>query len=121
MAVSHMGRDWRGHRVDIRRVSINSVSKYLSKYLTKDLLLSAPKRARRVTTARSIKLIPRAAGPKHFSWTVRKRSIWQAFDMEMHFGQQNLLDGGLASLPYDDEGFLSSFDISESPGEISMN
>ena len=39
-----------GQIVDIRRVTMRSVSHYLSKYLTKQMLLSAPKRSRRVTT-----------------------------------------------------------------------
>ena len=109
-----------GHRVDIRWRSPRSIAKYLSKYLTKDLLLSAPKRSRRVTTARTVRLIPRRVGPKHFVWTLRKRSIWQAYDMEVHFGQQSLLSGYIASINYDDEGFLSGFDVSESPGEIAV-
>jgi hypothetical protein len=36
--------------VDIKLVDVHRVSHYLSKYLTKDLLLSAPSRCRRVTT-----------------------------------------------------------------------
>src|SRR6266567_669164 len=45
-----------GYMVDIRLVDLLSVSRYLSKYLTKDLLMSAPLRSRRVTTSRGIKL-----------------------------------------------------------------
>ncbi len=37
-----------GRIVDIRFVDIHRISRYLSKYLTKELLLSAPKRSRRV-------------------------------------------------------------------------
>jgi hypothetical protein len=46
-----------GRIVDIRYVDLHRISRYLSKYLTKELLLSAPKGARRVTTSRSIHLI----------------------------------------------------------------
>jgi hypothetical protein len=48
-----------GKIVDIRRVDMHRASHYLSKYLTKEMLLSAPKRTRRVTTSRSIKLNPK--------------------------------------------------------------
>jgi hypothetical protein len=48
-----------GRIVFIKRVTVRNVSRYLSKYLTKDMLLSAPKGARRITTARGIKLFPK--------------------------------------------------------------
>jgi hypothetical protein len=48
-----------GKVVDIRRVDMHRASHYLSKYLTKEMLMSAPKRTRRVTTSRSIKLNPK--------------------------------------------------------------
>jgi hypothetical protein len=48
-----------GRIVFIKRVTINKVARYLSKYLTKELLLSAPKGTRRITCARSIKLFPK--------------------------------------------------------------
>jgi hypothetical protein len=45
-----------GQHVDIRAVDLHRVSRYLSKYLTKELLMSAPKRSRRVTVSRGITL-----------------------------------------------------------------
>lgn len=45
-----------GQHVDIRFVDVHRVSRYLSKYLTKELLLSAPLRSRRVTTSQNIRL-----------------------------------------------------------------
>ncbi len=48
-----------GKIVDIRRVDMHRASHYLSKYLTKEMLMSAPKRTRRVTTSRTIKLNPK--------------------------------------------------------------
>lgn len=48
-----------GKIVDIRRVDMHRASHYLSKYLTKEMLMSAPKRTRRVTTSRSIRLDPK--------------------------------------------------------------
>ena len=48
-----------GRIVDVRHVSMRKVSHYLSKYLTKEMLLTAPKRSRRVTTSRGLKLNPK--------------------------------------------------------------
>ena len=63
-----------GKIVDIRRVTIKNVSRYLSKYLTKDMLCSAPKGARRITSARSIKLFPKFASG--IRWRLLKLSLW---------------------------------------------
>jgi hypothetical protein len=65
-----------GRIVDIRRVTIERVARYLSKYLTKELLLSAPKGSRRITTARSIKLFPKFNSG--IAWELLKMSIWNA-------------------------------------------
>jgi hypothetical protein len=46
-----------GRFVNIKHVDVHRVSHYLSKYLTKELLLSAPKRSRRITVSRGICLI----------------------------------------------------------------
>ncbi len=45
-----------GFKVDIRYVDIHRVSRYVSKYLTDDLLFSAPAGTRRITCSHSIKL-----------------------------------------------------------------
>jgi len=45
-----------GEHVDIRFVDLHRVSRYLSKYLTKEMLMDAPKKTRRVTTSRNISL-----------------------------------------------------------------
>jgi hypothetical protein len=44
-----------GEHVDIRGVSMRAVSHYLKKYLTKELLCSAPKRSRGVTVSRALR------------------------------------------------------------------
>jgi len=62
-----------GFMVDIRLVDVHRVSRYLSKYLTKELLLSAPSRTRRVTTSRGIKLL--AKTPQKTFWTLVKVPI----------------------------------------------
>jgi hypothetical protein len=46
-----------GRIVDIRLVDMHRISRYLSKYLTKELLLSAPKRSRRVTVSRGYAIL----------------------------------------------------------------
>jgi hypothetical protein len=56
-----------GWNVWIKMVSIRRVVAYVSKYLSKDLLMSAPKGSRRVTTSRNIHLFEK---PK-------KDSVWE--------------------------------------------
>jgi hypothetical protein len=63
-----------GFMVDIQLVDVHRVSRYLSKYLTKELLMSAPLRSRRVTTSRGIKLL--AKTPRETTWTLVKVPIW---------------------------------------------
>ena len=57
-----------GHIVDIRRVTMHRVSHYLSKYLTKQMIINAPKRTRRVTTSRGLTLNPKIAS--ELSWSL---------------------------------------------------
>lgn len=52
-----------GEHVDIRLVDLHRVSRYLSKYLTKEMLMDAPKKTRRVTTSRNISLNAKQASP----------------------------------------------------------
>ena len=64
-----------GSHVDIRPVDIHRVSRYLSKYLTKELLMSAPKRSRRVTCSRSIKLNEPPKKSSEFVWELLKAPL----------------------------------------------
>lgn len=66
-----------GSHVDIRMVDLHRVSRYLSKYLTKDLLMSAPKKSRRLTCSRGIQLLEKL-GRRH-KWTLLKESIRWVF------------------------------------------
>jgi hypothetical protein len=68
-----------GRVVDIKRVDMHRVSHYLSKYLTKEMLLHAPKRARRVTASKGLKLFEKQ--PKTHEWTIEPLSIDRAFDV----------------------------------------
>jgi hypothetical protein len=65
-----------GRIVFIKQVTVRNVARYLSKYFTKELLLSAPKGTRRITTARSIKLFPKFNSG--IAWELLKESIWRA-------------------------------------------
>lgn len=72
--VKLMNRLGGGRIVFIKQVTVRNVARYLSKYLTKELLLSAPKGTRRITTARSIKLFPKF--DSGISWELIRESIW---------------------------------------------
>jgi hypothetical protein len=69
-----------GRMVDIRYVDLHRVSRYLAKYLTKELLMSAPARSRRVTTSQSIRLFKKR--PPDGTWRLLRRSIFLIFDLE---------------------------------------
>jgi len=85
--------------VNIKAVEVHRISRYLSKYLTKELLLSAPLRTRRVTTSRSIHLFEKSAQPKmHFM----RFPIWVVF----RFHKSRVLEFTL-----DEEAVLNSFSI----------
>lgn len=62
-----------GQHVDIRRKDAHRAAAYVSKYLSKELLLSAPQGMRRVTTSRSIQL--NVKKPQEFKWEVLKTPI----------------------------------------------
>jgi hypothetical protein len=62
-----------GWNVWIKMVSIRRIVNYVSKYLSKDLMLSAPKGARRVTTSRDIRMFEKAA--QDIAWNLIKIAI----------------------------------------------
>jgi hypothetical protein len=63
-----------GTMVDIRLVDVHRVSRYLSKYLTKELLMSAPKRSRRVTLCRALHLFEKK--PQETQWRLARVSVF---------------------------------------------
>jgi hypothetical protein len=110
--ISHIWAGLGGGRiVFIKQVTIANVARYLSKYLTKELILSAPKGARRITTARSIKLFPKFQSG--MTWELVKSTIWwnllenQMKDLEF---QRGFFDGFI-SLEFDEETFLKAFQL----------
>jgi hypothetical protein len=87
-----------GTFVDIRFVDVHRISRYLSKYLTKELLQSAPARSRRVTTSRAIQLIEKKQDGA--LWTLLKISIFFLYSRHWPEAQEVSLD---------DDGMLQSF------------
>jgi len=62
-----------GQHVDIRYKDAHRAGAYISKYLSKEMLLNAPPGMRRVTTARAIRLNEKKVG--EFLWEVLKAPI----------------------------------------------
>jgi hypothetical protein len=87
-----------GHQVDLRQVDVHHVSRYLSKYLTKDLLMSAPLRSRRVTTSRGIKLLGKT----------RTETIWTLVKVSI-FSLQVIYAADINAISFDQDQVLESF------------
>jgi hypothetical protein len=89
-----------GFMVDIRLVDVHRVSRYLSKYLTKELLMSAPLRCRRVTTSRSIKLFEKQ--PTEVKWELLRVSVYRL---------RHIYDKSVIAELVDGDGLLESFTV----------
>lgn len=87
-----------GHFVNVKFVDVHRVSRYLSKYLTKELLLSAPARCRRVTTSRGLCLNPKK--PSEGCWTLVKLPIESILA---------LAGAAATEVIFDEEGQVKSF------------
>jgi hypothetical protein len=67
-----------GHQVDIRRIKkMDDPARYICKYLTKGVLINAPKGRKRVTTSRDIKLRDRATSGE---WTLCEAELDGIFE-----------------------------------------
>lgn len=86
--------------VNIKWVDVHRVSRYLSKYLTKELLLSAPLRSRRVTSSRDIHLNEKPTS--EIKWEFVRYSIFGLY--EWHRQE-------VTGFQLDAEGILESFSI----------
>jgi len=101
-----------GHIVFIEQVTVRHVARYLSKYLTKELLLSAPKGTRRITTARTIKLFPKF--DSGISWELIRESIWHLLTSKVGATWDRQLDlFRFILLHFDKENFLNAFEMIE--------
>jgi hypothetical protein len=104
--------DWLGGGkiVFIKRARIHQVSRYLSKYLTKELLLSAPKGTRRITTARAVKLFPKFQS--RIIWSLVPNSIsflyWEHHNVAL---ERQLEMFGIVEVETDEEQFLKAFAV----------
>jgi len=81
-----------GQHVDIRHIDAHRAAAYLSKYLSKDMLLSAPVGMRRVTTSRSIKLDQKKKS--EFQWQVVKAPIDRYFEVLRESAQEVVCSDG---------------------------
>jgi hypothetical protein len=101
-----------GSIVFIKQVTVQNVAKYHSKYLTKELLLSAPKGTRRITTARGIKLFPKF--PSDIVWEVKKTSIYGLLvevSMTDFRSQSDMFQTHTLKLQFDEEKYLKAFEM----------
>jgi hypothetical protein len=89
-----------GKFVRVEFVDVHRVAHYVSKYLTKELLLSAPLRTRRVTTSRGVHLLEKQ--PKEITWELLRVPIFVLF---------HLLEKRVVACFPDAEGYLESFSI----------
>jgi hypothetical protein len=87
-----------GYMIDIRLVDIHRVGPYVSKYLTKELLMSGPPRSRRVTTSRGIKLFEKT--PTETAWLLIRVPIGRLIEVYAR---------SVTESTFDDEGLLESF------------
>jgi hypothetical protein len=94
-----------GRIVWIKRARIQKIAHYLAKYLTKELLLSAPKGTRRITTARAVKLFPKFQSG--IDWELLRTSIWFLLQRV----SRTAFDRNEIETQPDEEGFLKSFSI----------
>jgi hypothetical protein len=106
-----------GRVVWIERAKVSKVARYLSKYLTKELLLSAPKGTRRITCSRSIKLFPKWVG-QHTTQEIVKQSVWSLLSeckQSRAFTERNpdLLHRTTLEITADSEGYTEAFEIVE--------
>ena len=87
-----------GWAVDIRWVDLHRVAAYVSKYLSKELLLSAPKGARRITTSRGVHIF--AKPEADFIWELIPAPINSLFEAAFSCVQD---------VRHDEEARLSGF------------
>jgi hypothetical protein len=99
-----------GRIVFFKQVKVHHVARYLSRYLTKELLLSAPKGTRRITTARTVKLFPKFNSG--IAWELVRESIWRLLTAHVVATYDRQLDlFRFILLHFDEESFLNSFEV----------
>ncbi len=96
-----------GRIVNIKHVDVHRVSRYLSKYLTKQMIMCAPKGARRVTTSRTIRLLEKRVND--FAWQMIRVPILRLFDLHR---------AHVVRIDPDAEGYLVAFETFENPSDV---
>ena len=91
-----------GEHVHIKHIDAHRAAAYLSKYLSKELFLSAPEGTRRVTTSRSIRLNEKE--PSEYQWELIRANIERLFEMFKRRAETPLRDS---------EGELVTFVVRE--------
>jgi hypothetical protein len=82
----------------IKLVDVHRIARYLSKYLTDDLVHKVPAGLRRITTSRNIHLLEKP--PKKGTWRLDRRSIFHLFKLFRSVAYQ---------IQEDQQGFLFCF------------
>jgi hypothetical protein len=85
-----------GRIVDIRFVDIHRVSAYMSKYVTKDLLLMVPAKKKRISTSRNIRLFDK-----------KEKSGFMVSLDGIGFIFERITDGEICNFQFDDDGLRS--------------
>jgi hypothetical protein len=94
-----------GRIVDIRRVyDIHRMGRYLAKYLTKDVILSAPPWVRRWTTSRGIKLFEKQVSSGKWEFLDRTFDILHMFAWRYLIAEEEGRDGRI-------QFFTTNFDL----------
>ena len=79
-----------GRMVDIRKIKdIKNMARYVGKYLTKDVLISAPKGTRRITTSQNIKLREKVT---EGTWSVSDADLETLLDLQKSSAKNVLTD-----------------------------
>ena len=100
-----------GPMVDIRKIKdLKNMVRYVGKYLTKDILISAPKGTRRITTSQNIKLREKL---KQGVWSITDRKLETLFDIQKR-NAENIItnkDGRLNSFEINTPLDLTHFEV----------
>jgi len=94
-----------GCMVDIRYTDVHRIAHYVAKYLTKEMLLSAPAGTRRITCSQQIRL--NAKPEKTATWSLLRTNVQNLYEFLKAY----------ADAPtYDEEGVLTCFIVRASGG-----
>ncbi len=115
-----------GKVVWIKRRRMRDPSHYLSKYLTKAIMLSAPKRTRRVTTSRDIKLNPKQRSELvwsllHFPISILYEEYRTSANHVCYDAEGNVIGFEAIIPPLDNVGDLSSDRLQVVPDHANTN